>query len=50
MFLHLRCLKTANIIGIAWELTAEMADAPHLDDVMNKFPVVGILQDVPVVW
>lgn len=27
------------------DLTAEMSDAPHIDDVMNKFTIVGILKD-----
>jgi len=26
------------------DLTAEMADAPHWDDVMENFPVVGLLK------
>lgn len=27
------------------DLTAEMQDAPHMDDVMNKFHIVGVLND-----
>ncbi|MFM7021679.1 MAG: cytochrome b5 domain-containing protein [Flavobacteriales bacterium] len=27
------------------DLTAEMIDAPHWDDVLNDFPIVGILND-----
>lgn len=25
------------------DLTLEMEDAPHLDDVLNNFPIVGVL-------
>lgn len=27
------------------DLTADMPDAPHLDDVLAKFPLVGVLQN-----
>jgi predicted heme/steroid binding protein len=26
------------------DLTAEMPDAPHLDDVLDKFPIIGTLE------
>jgi predicted heme/steroid binding protein len=27
------------------DLTADMPDAPHLDDVLTKFPIVGVLEN-----